>query len=535
MIGSRRWASKPADSSSHVGSKRRITGSTTLVDGAEVHVAGRALGDGHVEGVPRAGARRPVSVSAPVPGYSGYSWMRDVQDAGVAVEDVLRAVAVVGVVVDDDDPLAPLGEVGGGDGHVVQEAEAHGAGRRGVMAGRAHGAEGGVALAAVERLHRRQAGAGGQHGGVPGRRRRHRCRRRSGRRRPGRSAPWRRGTTPDGPAPARRASPARGSSGDERVGDAVAAGALEHGLEPRRPLGMPAAGVVVEVARMRREQYGHQVGGYRRSTVNSVEPPRAGSLTGSRRRPRTARRRPPAPATVGAPRRDRRPHRPVARRTAHRPAHRGCPGPRRRPRRVVRAALADAAASGYRAAVTGALGERERAPFLDAGLAPRWPGSTSSSARSTPATSPRPTGSTLRRIRRSEWPVVAAVDAAAFAPFWRLGIDGIVDARRATPSNRMRVADRPPRRRRRLRRVRPQRRAGLRAAHRRRSRASTATASARRSCSTACTGSPIAVRRSALVNTQIGNERALHLYRRTGFRLLRERLVVLGRSLDDRA
>ena len=44
---------------------------------------------------------------------------------GVVVEDVLGAVAVVGVVVDDQHPLAPVGQARGGHGHVVEQAEPH--------------------------------------------------------------------------------------------------------------------------------------------------------------------------------------------------------------------------------------------------------------------------------------------------------------------------------------------------------------------------------------------------------------------------
>jgi ribosomal protein S18 acetylase RimI-like enzyme len=200
---------------------------------------------------------------------------------------------------------------------------------------------------------------------------------------------------------------------------------------------------------------------------------------------------------------------------------------------AVRAALAHAAA-GYAAAVTGALADSERAPFLEAGLTPRaWLHLLECplDGRAPPSAAP---GIVLRRIRRSEWPTVATVDAAAFAPFWRLGVDGIVDARRATPSNRMRVA------------------AGRRDAvvgYAVFGRSGQRGFVQRIAVDPRCHGHGIGTAllldglrwladrgvRSALVNTQIGNERALHLYQRAGFRLLRERLVVLGRSLDDQA
>jgi len=74
---------------------------------------------------------------------------------------------VVGIDVDDQHPLAAAGQGGGGDGHVVQQAEAHGPPGGGVVARRPHGAEGGVGLAGAEAGHRLETGAGGQGGSGP--------------------------------------------------------------------------------------------------------------------------------------------------------------------------------------------------------------------------------------------------------------------------------------------------------------------------------------------------------------------------------
>lgn len=52
----------------------------------------------------------------------------------------------------------------------------------------------------------------------------------------------------------------------------------------------------------------------------------------------------------------------------------------------------------------------------------------------------REAASLLRRARRPDWPAVLAVDAAAFAPFWRLDMGGLGEALDATPSTRFRVA-----------------------------------------------------------------------------------------------
>ena len=196
---------------------------------------------------------------------------------------------------------------------------------------------------------------------------------------------------------------------------------------------------------------------------------------------------------------------------------------------VVRAALSEAAANGYRAAVTGALGETERTPFLDAGFsAQAW---LHLMERSLTTVSEAPGRIELRRIHRSEWPALAAVDASAFAPFWRLGIEGIVDARRATPSNRLRVAT-----------ATDDTVVGYAVFGRSGGRGFVQRIAVDPRVHGRGIGTTLLLdglrwladrgALTALVNTQIGNDRALQLYRRMGFTLLDERLAVLGRSLD---
>jgi ribosomal protein S18 acetylase RimI-like enzyme len=276
---------------------------------------------------------------------------------------------------------------------------------------------------------------------------------------------------------------------------------------------------------MRREQYGHQAGGYRRGTVYSVEPPRAGSLTGSRRRHRNGAATTTVVRIAGTT--VRIAPWPADPRTAQLTV---LPGDFAPTAAVVRGALAEAAASGFRAAVTGALGEAERAPFLDAGLAARaWLHLLERSLDAVPAPAER---AVLRRIRRSEWPALAAVDASAFDPFWRLGIEGIIDARRATPSNRLRVATR-----------RDDTIVGYAVFGRSGARGFVQRIAVDPAAHGRGIGTTLLLDGlrwladrgavSALVNTQIGNDRALQLYRRIGFRLLDEQLAVLGRSLDD--
>src|SRR5205823_14987852 len=94
-------------------------------------------------------------------------------------------------------------------------------------------------------------------------------------------------------------------------------------------------------------------------------------------------------------------------------------------RRVVR----ELAAAGYGAAVTGELGAAERRAYVDAGFEPRaWLYLLDRRLDSLPDRTSAPT--TLRRILRTEWPAVAEVDGRAFPLFWRLGVEGIGDARR---------------------------------------------------------------------------------------------------------
>ena len=194
---------------------------------------------------------------------------------------------------------------------------------------------------------------------------------------------------------------------------------------------------------------------------------------------------------------------------------------------VLRAALQEAAAVGYVSAITGALGASERPPFAAAGFEPMaWLHLLERPLHELPALPTSP--ATLRRIRRADWPAVAAVDTRAFPAFWHLGADGIADARRATPSNRLRIA------------VGADDdvvgyavfgRSGGRGFVQR--IAVDPTVHGRGIGTTLLVDGLQWLRArgavSALVNTQIDNERALKLYLRLGFRLLQERLAVLGR------
>ena len=134
---------------------------------------------------------------------------RRVGDALVAPEDVLGAVAVMGVVVDDQHALAPVGQGGGRDRHVVEQAEPHRPRGGGVVAGRTHRAERAVGVARIEGVDRGQPGAGGEQRRVVGRRRSWPCRRRASHRPPPPSRVDRRHAAPRrarAPAPRRVAA-----------------------------------------------------------------------------------------------------------------------------------------------------------------------------------------------------------------------------------------------------------------------------------------------------------------------------------------
>jgi ribosomal protein S18 acetylase RimI-like enzyme len=332
---------------------------------------------------------------------------------------------------------------------------------------------------------------------------------------------------------------ATGRSGLERdqcIEHALITGAEQHRLQSRWALWMTVPSFVIEVARVRREEYGHQVGGYRHVTVSSVEPPQAGSDAGSspdgwssaasRRRPLDggalifraggrSLRVTPWPAD---------PH------TAQLTPVPGDPGPTPE---SLRAVLDDVAAAGYSAAVTGALTRGERDPFSEAGFEPlAWLHLLERSLGNLPALPA--VAPPLRRLRRTDWPIVASLDDRAFPPFWHLGVKGIVDARRATPSNRMRIA------------VGSEGQViGYTVFGRSGPRGFIQRLAVDPGAQGRGTGTTLVVDGlrwlaargaiSALVNTQLDNDRALDLYVRLGFKLQRERLAVLGRPIGGAA
>jgi hypothetical protein len=172
---------------------------------------------------------------------------RKIEHVGPFVERPLGAVAVVEVPIDDEDPAEAVAaaEVLGADGDVVEDAEAHGPGRLGVMPRGAHQGQGvgdGPVHDPVERLEE--------------------AARREKRGRPGLRAGRRIHVQGDGLAgrgpdevdiaalvDGRELVLRRGAWGDRQEGDGrVVFEQAGQGLDARRRLDMPGAHVVVHIA-----------------------------------------------------------------------------------------------------------------------------------------------------------------------------------------------------------------------------------------------------------------------------------------------
>ncbi len=109
VMGSRRWASNPAEMSSHVGFQAATCGARTSSMPARYTSPVAPGGRGKLTVVPD-GADAADLLGRAGPGVQRVLVERDVEDARVVPEDVLGAVAVVGVDVDDQHSLALVGQ-----------------------------------------------------------------------------------------------------------------------------------------------------------------------------------------------------------------------------------------------------------------------------------------------------------------------------------------------------------------------------------------------------------------------------------------
>ena len=214
-----------------------------LVDRRERGVTGGAGRKREVDRRPR--RRRAAGLGgAAGAGIERRLMRRHVEHARVVPEDVLGAVAVVHVPIEDQHPFAPFGERGAGDRDVVQQAEALAALPGRVVAGRAHRDEGRVGVAPIERVDRDEPAAGGERGGVE---------RAGGHGRVGvevtaarrREAFDRLEVAGVVDACERLVIGGASRRPGHRVVERGVGDALHHRVDPRRPLRMAAAGVVV--------------------------------------------------------------------------------------------------------------------------------------------------------------------------------------------------------------------------------------------------------------------------------------------------
>ncbi|HET9070294.1 MAG TPA: GNAT family N-acetyltransferase [Acidimicrobiales bacterium] len=186
----------------------------------------------------------------------------------------------------------------------------------------------------------------------------------------------------------------------------------------------------------------------------------------------------------------------------------------------VRHCLDVLAARGFTRVVTGALSPLEQGGFLAVGfdVAERLHLLSLDVSAGLP---PVPAGRALASARRADEEAVVRVDRAAFVPFWQLDADGLADALAATPDTRWRVA-------------RPASRwaAGQVEGYAICGRAGNRGFVQRLAVDPTCQGRGTGRRllldglhwmrrrgvRTAVVNTQVGNQSALNLYRQVGFR-----------------
>lgn len=200
----------------------------------------------------------------------------------------------------------------------------------------------------------------------------------------------------------------------------------------------------------------------------------------------------------------------------------------------VRRCVRRAAELGYRRIVTSALTPVEQEGFRAVGFEPTEHLHLLAHDMRLIPPAPR-TPATLRKAAIADRPAVLAVDAVAFPPFWQLGEVGLDDAVHATPRARFRVA--------RLAGGADGGVAGYAVTGRSGRRGFLQRLAVRPDQRRLGIGQALVVdglrwlRRwrveRAVVNTQIGNEAALALYERLGFRREPDGLCVLTLGIDQ--
>ena len=152
-----------------VGAEGVHGGDEFLAEGIKDGATAGAGGEGAIEGggLAGGGAGFGGGAGAWVPGglMDG-----EEEDVGVFVEDILGAVAVVDIPIDDEDAIDAPGFAGvpSGDGGVIVDAEAHATGGGGVVSRGADGGEGVADAALDDGIDGGEGGAGGEAGDFGG-------------------------------------------------------------------------------------------------------------------------------------------------------------------------------------------------------------------------------------------------------------------------------------------------------------------------------------------------------------------------------